>query len=84
MSLARWHSPLPSGLVGHVVRALSHDLIHRYQFATHGHQWASFAALGSCGVDAGPASLDAVRAMLTWMRDHDVIPSDAASAFADA
>ena len=84
VTLATWRSPLPPGLVGRVGEALTYALHDRYELSTHGHRWASFGAEGGHGADAGPASLDEVRAILAWMRANDVIPADVASAFGDA
>ncbi|MFO0652878.1 MAG: hypothetical protein U0326_42065 [Polyangiales bacterium] len=84
VTLATWRSPLPPGLVGRVGEALTYALHDRYELSTHGHRWASFGAEGGHGADAGPASLDEVRAILAWMRANDVIPADVASPFGDA
>lgn len=84
VTLSTWRSPMPPGLVGRVGEALTYSIHDRYELATHGHRWASFGAEGGYGADAGPASLDEVRALLAWMRENDVVPSDVATSFGDA
>lgn len=84
VSLGLWRSPIMPGLFGRAIEALCSDLNERAELATHGYRWSSFASEGSYATDAGAASLDDVRALLAWMRAHDVIPSDLAPAFGDA
>jgi hypothetical protein len=70
---------LPAALASQVGLDYGRNLLERFRFETHGYRWTSFAHEGGHLASYGGAPVDEVKCVLTWMRDHDVLPTDAAA-----